>query len=70
MLISDVQQRDSQICIYILSHILFHYGLSQDIEYSSLGYTVGPCGPIFTSLHLLANPKLQILPSPTPHPLG
>ena len=24
-------------------HILFHYGLSQDIEYSSLCYTVGPC---------------------------
>ena len=29
--------------IYILFHILFHYGLSQDIEYSSLCYTVGPC---------------------------
>ena len=28
---------------YILLHILFHYGLSQDIEYSSLCYTVGPC---------------------------
>ena len=24
-------------------YILFHYGLSQDIEYSSLCYTVGPC---------------------------
>ena len=24
-------------------NILFHYGLSQDIEYSSLCYTVGPC---------------------------
>ena len=24
-------------------NILFHYGLSQDTEYSSLQYTVGPC---------------------------
>ena len=29
--------------MYILLHILFHYGLSQDIDYSSLCYTVGPC---------------------------
>ena len=33
------------ICVYIcylfLVHILFHYGLSQDIEYSSLYFTVG-----------------------------
>ena len=28
---------------YILFYIFFHYGLSQDIEYSSLCYTVGPC---------------------------
>ena len=29
---------------YILFHILFHYGLSQDIEHSFLcNYTVGPC---------------------------
>ena len=28
---------------YILFHILFHYGLSQDTECSSLCYTVGPC---------------------------
>ena len=35
------------IYIYIHTHIyfqiLFHYGLSQDIEYSSLCCTVGPC---------------------------
>ena len=35
------------ICIYthtfILSHILFHYDLLQDIEYSQLCYTVVPC---------------------------
>ena len=29
--------------VYILFHILFHYGLLQDIKYSSLCYTVGPC---------------------------
>ena len=38
MLISAVQQCDSVIRVYIL----FHYGLSQDIEYSSLCYVVGP----------------------------
>ena len=31
------------IYIYILFQILFHYGLLQDIEYSSLNYTVGLC---------------------------
>ena len=29
--------------IYILCHILIHYALSQDTEYSSLCYAVGPC---------------------------
>ena len=29
--------------IYIYIHILFHYVLWQDIKYSSLCYTVGPC---------------------------
>ena len=29
--------------LYILFQILFHYGLLQDIEYSSLCYTVGHC---------------------------
>ena len=28
---------------YILFRILFRYGLAQDIEHSSLCYTVGPC---------------------------
>ena len=42
MLISLVQQSDSAIYIYIPFPI-FHYDLSQDIEYSSLCYTVGPC---------------------------
>ena len=31
------------VCVCILLNILFPYGLSQDIEYSSLCYTVGPC---------------------------
>ena len=41
MLVSGEQQSDS--VMYIYSDILFHYGLLQDIEYSSLCYTVGPC---------------------------
>ena len=44
MLISSVQQIDSVIYKHKLFFcILFHYGLSKDIEYSSLCYTVGPC---------------------------
>ena len=45
VLISAVHQNDSVIHIYILSffYILSHYGLSQEIGYSSLCYTVGPC---------------------------
>ena len=30
----------SSICTYVPFHILFHYGLAQDIEYSSLCYTI------------------------------
>ena len=64
-----VQKSDSDI------YILFHYGLSQDIQYSSLCYTVGPCCLsilyIIVCYHicyyslLSANPKLQIHHSPT-----
>ena len=41
MVFSTVQRSDSVIhtYTYILFHILFHYGLSQDMEYSSLCYT-------------------------------
>ena len=46
VLISGVQQSD--IYIYILFHRLFHYRLLQDIEYSSLCYTVGPCCLFYT----------------------
>ena len=35
VLITAVQQSDSVIHIYILCYILFHYGLSHVIEYSS-----------------------------------
>ena len=42
VLISAVQQSDSVIHIYIYTHILlkiiFHYDLSQDIDYNSLSY--------------------------------
>ena len=40
MLISSVHQSDTVIPIYIVFHILFHYGLSQDIESGSLGFRV------------------------------
>ena len=42
VLISAVQQSDSVIYLYILFHILFHSGLSQDTEYSSLDLVVYP----------------------------
>ena len=38
---SDVQQSDSAIHIFSF-HILFHDGLSQDIEHSFLHSTIGP----------------------------
>ena len=41
VLVFPVQQIDLVIQINILFHILFQYGLSQDIEYSFLCYTVG-----------------------------
>ena len=51
VLVSDVQWSDSVclcVCIYththiFFSHIIFHCGLSQDIEYSSFCYTRGLC---------------------------
>ena len=44
VLISGVQQRDSVIHIYIFFlKIRFSYRLLQDIAYSCLCYTVGPC---------------------------
>ena len=43
VLISTGEQSDTIIHMYILSHIHFHYGLSQDVEYSSLCSPVVPC---------------------------
>ena len=44
MLCSKVIQLYIHTHIYIyIFHIIFHYGLSQDIEYSSLCYAVGLC---------------------------
>ena len=52
------------ICIYILFKILFHYRLLQDIEYSSLCYTINPCCLFYIQWFASVNPKLLIYPSP------
>ena len=39
--------------VYVLFQILFHCRLLQDIEYSSLCYTVGPCCLFYSSVYLL-----------------
>ena len=51
MLLSGGKHSDSDIYIYIniLLQILFPYRLLQNIKYSSLCYTVGPCW--FGDLH-------------------
>ena len=55
----------NQLCMCSLFHILFHYCLLQDIEYSSLCYTVGPycfiCF-IYSRLYLLIPNSLFVLP--------
>ena len=44
MLVSGIQQSDSVIYVYTYSFsIIFPYRLLQNIEYSSLCYTVDPC---------------------------
>ena len=44
MLVSGVQQSDSVIHIYVsIFQILFPFRLLQNIEQSTLCYTVGPC---------------------------
>ena len=69
MLISAVQQSDSIVHMYFF-HILFHYYLSQDIEYSCGCYTVGHCclSILYIILFASANPKLSIHFSPTSTP--
>ena len=62
-LISTVQQSDSVIHVYIL----FHYGLSQAIEYSCLCSTVGPC--CLSILHVIVCICSSQTPNPSlPHP--
>ena len=51
--------------MYILFHI-FHYSLSQNIEYRPLCYTVALCLSILYTIVCTANPKLLIHPSPRP----
>ena len=58
VLIFAIQQWFSFTHISILFHILFHYGLSQNIEYSSLGYY---------RRTLLFAKLIPLLPCPTPH---
>ena len=62
----------TQLYMHIF-HMLFYYGLSLDIECSSLCYTVGPyCLSILNMPIIIAsaNPKLPIQPSPIPLTLG
>ena len=49
VLVSRVQQSDSvtHLHVYILLQILFPLKLLQNIEQSSLCYTVGPCYLLF-----------------------
>ena len=55
--------------MYVLFHI-FHYDLSQDIEYYFLRYTVGPCCLSILYIIIFAFPNSQSFP-PTPFlPLG
>ena len=50
LFISAKQQNDAVIHICSFN-ILFHYGLLQDVEYSSLSYTGGACN--LSILHIL-----------------
>ena len=43
VLISAAQQSDLAVQMYVLFHVLFHDSLSQDIEYPSPCFMVGPC---------------------------
>ena len=71
VLISGVQQRELVIHTYTyFFHILFHYGLLQDIEYCSLHHTLGPFVYLFCIQQCIsANSKPLIYTSPAPFPL-
>ena len=54
VLISTVEQSDPIAHIYILYFIIFHYGLSQVVEYNYLCYRVGPgCLSIHSMLRVV-----------------
>ena len=64
VLVLGEQQRDS--AIHTHTHILFHYRLLQDTEYSSLCYTVNPyCLPVLYIVVCTCS-KLLIYLSPIP----
>ena len=74
MLISAVQQSDSvihtYIYVYILFHILSHYGLSQDIDFSSLCYAIESyCLSILYIIVCTLIPNSQLLLPPPSLPL-
>ena len=73
VLIFAVQQCDCYMHIYIYIYIYsysysFPYGLSQDVEYSSLCYTVGPCWPILHIIVCICESQTpnNSLPHPSP----
>ena len=59
----------SYIYIYILFHSLFHYGLSQDIEYFIAQFPVLFIDSAYTSLYLLI-PNSHSIPLPPSFPLA
>ena len=61
----SVQQSDS-VYTYIFFNIRFPDGLPEDIQYSSLCYTLGPCSSILNTMVCSTNPKLPAHPSPYP----
>ena len=70
VLVSGVQQSDSVIYIYILFQVLFHYGLLQEIEQSSLCYTVGPCLSTLYTVVCICESQAPDLFLPPPFPFG
>ena len=71
-IVSNVQQSDTVIhkynYIYFFFQICFHCGFLQDIEQSSLGSTVGPCGlsllDTVVCIYCSHKPSLSHPPSP------
>ena len=52
------------LCVYIFFQIIFHYRLLQDVEYSSMCYTVNPYHLLILCIGVVSvNPMLVIYPS-------